>query len=375
MAERPIAVLHTVGSLIPHSGVTPFIQQSLSFRTHKGWPTGCLYFGGAESLDPQSVQGLHPLHKPATPWRQFTLFARAARQQVQQWRQQGFTTVIHDHGLWLPSNLASARVARQMKCPYVVSAHGMLQPAALEHAALKKRIAWQLYERRRLLSAQRIHATAPVEQAAIERQLPQARTMLVKLGIDVPTEPPASRTRSQELIYLGRMHPLKGVDLLVDAWSQARAKGWSLRLVGPCDTAYREHLEQRIRALGLQDSVRLDGPLYGEAKTQALDRAMLLVLPSYSENFGMVVCEALARGLPVITTDSTPWGKLPSRGCGWICAAQADALARTLRQAMAMPPQDLARMGHSGWSWMRESFDQPVVMRDMERHYQELCDA
>lgn len=375
MSERPIAVLHTVGSLIRHSGVTPFIQQSLSFRTQKGWPTSCLYFDAPESLDSQSIPGLHPLQKPSNPWRQFTLFAQSTRQQVQQWQRQGLATVIHDHGLWLPNNLASAYIARQMQCPYVVSPHGMLQPTALEHASLKKRIAWHLYERRRLQSVQRLHATAPVEQAAIEHQLPQARTMLVKLGIDVPGIPPTSHTRRQEVLYLGRMHPLKGIDLLLDAWRLTHAEGWRLRLVGPCETAYREHLERKIHSQGLQGSVRLEGALYGEAKVQALDQAMLLVLPSYSENFGMVVCEALARGLPVITTDNTPWGKLPSHGCGWICPAQADALARTLQQAMAIPPHDLALMGHSGWAWMRESFDLPVVMQDMERHYQELCDA
>ena len=115
-----------------------------------------------------------------------------------------------------------------MQCPYVVSPHGILQPTALKHAGLKKRIAWRLYERRRLQSAQRLHATAPIEQVAINNQLPQARTMLVKLGIDVPVLPPASNTRRQEVLYLGRMHPLKGIDLLLDAWRLTHAEGISL---------------------------------------------------------------------------------------------------------------------------------------------------
>lgn len=376
MPERLVAVLHTVGSLHPNSGVTPFIRDSLKFRGDQGLPTACLYFiqQTAEAQD-QATQQLHPIIKPPGPWQQYRAFKRATRELVRQWRQQGHHVVIHDHGLWLPSNLASSAAAGQTGCPYIVSPHGMLQPVALSHAGLKKRLAWQLYEHRRLRQACWLHATAPIEAQAIENSMPTARVVQVRLGMETPPRPALPGGRESEALYLGRLHPLKGIDMLLQAWARVRPPGWRLRLVGPCETSYLESLKALINQQGLSTTVTLDGPLYGADKTQAFQRAALFVLPSFSENFGMVVCEALSHGLPVITTDSTPWTDIPERGCGWIAHPTADDIGRCLHAATAMPLEELGRMGLAGWSWMRDNFDLHVVMRDMERHYRGLFDA
>ena len=377
MSKAPVAVIHTVGSLTPNSGVTPVISNSLGFRQAAGQQARCLAF--SDHYDAQRWQGLtgtlRLIERPRLPWQQYARFRDALIDEVMKQRQLGHRVVLHDHGMWLPSNLAASAVARTLNCPIIVSPHGMLQPAAVDYRGTKKKLAWLLMERRRMRAATKVMVTSAIEEQAVKQLLPDACTVTVPLGFDVPAQSEAHQPKEKTVLYLGRVHVLKGIEVMLRAWPQARQDGWRLRIVGPTETTYRRHLLNLVTDLGIEDSVTLEGPIYRNEKLRVWHTSALFVLASYTENFGMVVCEALGHGLPVLTTDKTPWTDIPERECGWICSPTVPDVAHALRRAMSTPMPTLQAMGEAGWSWMKSSFDLPVVARQMNDCYEELRHA
>jgi glycosyltransferase involved in cell wall biosynthesis len=154
-------------------------------------------------------------------------------------------------------------------------------------------------------------------------------------------------------LFLGRIHPKKGLLNLIDAWGKVRPAHWRLCIAGPDEEGHLTEVLKKVRMLGLEESVNYIGEVEGETKSATFEKADLFVLPSFSENFGVVVAEALAHGVPVITTCSTPWEELPRYGCGWSIEPTADALTETLKDALNMEPADLRAMGEKGISYVR----------------------
>jgi glycosyltransferase involved in cell wall biosynthesis len=379
MPAKAVTVIHTVASLIRNSGVTPVILDYMQQRAQAGLSSRCVYFAQngetralRQHLSPEVQAELIPVSQPTSAWAQYAAFSRALSDAIQELQSKGQTVVVHDHGLWLPSNLAAANVAKHLGCIHVISPHGMLQPKAMTQTSIKKRLAWALYEKRRLLGAAALHVTSDIEAEAVARLLPGMRLLKVPLGIAVPTNLPAVNTRRQNVIYLGRLHPLKGIDMLLEAWQAAKQPGWTLLLVGPCDEPYRQQLQEKIAKLMIDGSVSFTGPLYDAAKEAVLQDGAVLVLPSFTENFGMVVAEALAHALPVITTIATPWDGIVDHACGWVVAPEAAALTEALRSAIHTPMNKLEQMGERGRAWMKTSFDLRELTNRMNEHYLEL---
>jgi glycosyltransferase involved in cell wall biosynthesis len=147
---------------------------------------------------------------------------------------------------------------------------------------------------------------------------------------------------------LGRIYPIKGLPMLIEAWARARPDGWILRIAGPDEAGHQKQVEKAVIAAGLGQVVSFTGPLaYGMKKSAFFD-AELFVLPTHSESFGIVVAEALAHGLPVLTTTGAPWSILPQSGCGWWVDATVDGIAEGLRQATVLDPETLWSMGAKG---------------------------
>ena len=172
------------------------------------------------------------------------------------------------------------------------------------------------------------------------------------------------------MLSLGRMHPKKGLETLLQAWAKVEPArpGWRLALIGPGDERYVRQLRAMSCGLGLS-RVSFGGPIYGTAKWDAYRAADLFVLPSRNENFGLTVAEALAAGTPVIATTETPWSWVESEGCGWWVEPAPAALAATLATAMAMPRPVLREMGLKGRAWMARDFSWDRVACDMAELY------
>jgi glycosyltransferase involved in cell wall biosynthesis len=193
-------------------------------------------------------------------------------------------------------------------------------------------------------------------------------------GIDLPdlasTMPPTDR-EGRTVLFLSRIHPKKGIPVLLRAWRrlEPRFADWELVVAGPDERGHLAEVQQLARGLDLA-RVAFAGPVHGEAKQSLYRRADLLVLPTHSENFGMVIAEALAFGVPVVTTTGTPWQELERRGCGWWIELSEANLAAALEAAMSLPQERRVAMGRRGRRWMEQSFPWSRVAAEMKSVYQ-----
>jgi glycosyltransferase involved in cell wall biosynthesis len=268
------------------------------------------------------------------------------------------TDILHDNGIWLPHNHRLAVLAERRGIPRVISTRGMLEPWALRHKRLRKRVAWQLYQRRDLKQARCHHTTAEAEARNLQHLGLGVPVIAVPNGVDVPEERPrVGGSESQNAVrggqrrtalFLGRIYPIKGLPMLVEAWARVRPDGWILRIAGPDEAGHQKQVEKAVAAAGLGEVVSFIGPIGHQMKTSAFFDADLFVLPSYSESFGLAVAEALAHGLPVLTTVGAPWSILPESGCGWWVDATVDGIAEGLRHATTLDPETLRTMGAKG---------------------------
>lgn len=282
--------------------------------------------------------------------------------------------VVHGHGLWLLPNLATARAATGAGKPLVVSPRGMLSPAALSFSPLRKQAVWTLWQHRALRGAACLHATSDQEYREIRALGFVNPVAVIGNGIDLPASAEPVEPRERVVLSLGRMHPKKALDRLLQAWAriEGRHPGWRLRLAGPNEAGHARELRGLSKALRLARAT-IEGPLYGEAKSAAYRTASLFALPSLNENFGITVAEALAAGVPAIATRGAPWAGLEAQGCGWWIELGVEPLAAALEQAMSMPAEALQVMGQRGRAWMARAFSWEAVAGDMLAVYQWLA--
>ena len=263
-------------------------------------------------------------------------------------------SLVHQHGIWAQLPVAAGRFASKRNLPLMISPHGMLEAWALAHHGWRKRVAMALYQHRNLRSADVLHATSPAEARRF-RELGLAQPIArISLGIDPIPEAPrdpeavAAPKEKRQLLFLSRIHPKKGLELLLDAWAEIEAEGWELVIAGNDDGGHQPALEARARDRRIESRVRFAGPLYGVDKDTTFRRADAFILPSFSENFGIVVPEAMQYGLPVITTTGTPWEVLEPEKCGWQVEATGEAIRSALESLIALTDEARQAMGQRG---------------------------
>ena len=180
----------------------------------------------------------------------------------------------------------------------------------------------------------------------------------------------------KQVLFLSRIHVKKGIELLIEAWERIVKDfpGWSLLIVGNGEADYIESLRIMVKEHGVGESVTISEPVFGEAKVKLYQSSALFVLPSYSENFGMVIAEAMSCGVPVITTRYCPWEILNETGTGWCIDLSVDNLTDTLRQAMGMNADILYEMGQKASLLVSEKFDYRSVAKKTMEMYKLIID-
>lgn len=278
--------------------------------------------------------------------------------------------IVHTHGLWLMPNITPAAIARRAGKAFVLSPRGMLGPPAMQFSRRRKQLVWALMQRRAAASAAMLHATSEEECEEIRAMGLTSPVAVIPNGIDVPALERPGPGGVRTVLSLGRVHPKKGLDRLIRAWSQLGppAAGWRLRIVGPSEGGCADDLRRLVGELGLA-TVDIDGSLFGEAKLAAYRQADLFVLPTLNENFAMTVAEALAAGTPVISTRGAPWAGLATEGCGWWIDHGEAAMSAALTAAMMRPREELAAMGEKGRAWMQRDFSWDRIGQDMMDAY------
>jgi glycosyltransferase involved in cell wall biosynthesis len=260
----------------------------------------------------------------------------------------------------MPNIAAGLVVSPTTTARLVVSPHGTLGKWALEHHRWRKKLVWWCGQQFALTRAACFHATAESEAEDIRRFGFRQPIAIIPNGIDIPDK---RRNETDErgfrrILFMGRLHPIKGLDRLIYAWSDiAHAHGgWELIIAGPEDYAgYQGELEGLVKRLGAP-RVSFPGGIYGAQKSELLRRCDLFVLPSHTENFSMVVAEALAHGIPVIASKGTPWIDIDDHGCGWWVENSVEELRACLDKAMHLQQAVLKSMGARGHDWMERDF-------------------
>lgn len=267
--------------------------------------------------------------------------------------------VVHNHGLWLMPNVDAGRVATRAAKPLIVSPRGMLTEAALKFSKRKKALFWELFQRDALASAMVWHATSVDEANDIRAFGIQAPVAMIPNGVDLQdtTASHCPQQPRRTLLFLSRLHPMKGLPNLITAWSLIASQrlDWDLVIAGPDEAGHRSDLDKQIARIN-PARIRFAGAVSGVEKTELLARADLFVLPTRSENFGLAVAEALAAGLPAIVTRGAPWAGLETYRCGWWIDHGVEPLVAALLEATALLPAARKEMGVRGRAWMARDF-------------------
>lgn len=286
--------------------------------------------------------------------------------------------ILHTHSLWMLPNVYPARAVRDTRCRLVVSPRGTFSPVALSRSPWMKPAFYGLLQRDVIELASCLHATSDQEADQIRALGIRTPIAVIPNGIELPEARDRFRSpgHRRRLLFLGRLHPIKGVDLLLQAWCtlQSRFPDWELRIVGPDERGYGAQMAALAAELGAE-RVSFPGPAFGDAKWQEYADADLFVLPTHSENFGMAVVEALASGLPAVVSKGAPWHQLDEQRCGWWIDVGVEALADCLLRVLALPEATLDEMGARGRDWARDHFGWDRIGRMMFGTYAWILDG
>lgn len=265
--------------------------------------------------------------------------------------------LIHLHGMWSPLLAIAALVALREKIPLLISPHGCLEPWALKYKHLKKIIALKTYQGMLLRSAAMFVATAEQELASIRKLNLRQPVAIVPNGIDAgSTSKRNQQSKIKKLLFLSRVHPKKGILDLVNAWAEVRLPGWKIMIAGSDEENYRSKVERLIQKKGLESDFEFVGFVDGAEKQACFDEASIFILPTYSENFGIAIAEALANELPVITTTGAPWSDLVKHKCGWWVQPGVRGISGALTEAMDCDEDELIEMGKRGRKLVIEKY-------------------
>ena len=263
--------------------------------------------------------------------------------------------LIHGQNLWDPLYNKMARIARKHNIPYIVTPRGCLEPWAYQGQGfiknLKKKIAMLLYQKKDLQKASCILATAQMEADNVRALGIKAPIAIIPNGIDVSEYKCRSiefrSSVKKQIVFLSRIHQKKGIEFLINAWEQLKTKypEWNVVIAGNGDDSYTNELKEMIIHKGLQNCVEIIPPVFGEAKHKLYCESSLFVLPTYSENFGMVIAEAMSCGVPCITTNGTPWQELNEKQLGWCIDLTLNNLVVTISEAIDLGEDALFEIG------------------------------
>ena len=285
--------------------------------------------------------------------------------------------VVHINGCWQPQLLFFQRAAQSLRIPVVLSPHGMLEPWIVKrHYWTRKWPAIQLYQRGLVKHADYLHATAEKEKDNLLRLGWNTRIAVIPNAVNIEELPLKDNWRTKRrIVFMSRLHVKKGIELLLEALSHLKPDldGYEVIIAGEGEPDYVETLKKAAISLGLSEVVKFLGGVYGAEKVRLLQSADFFVLPTYSENFGIVVAEALACGTPVITTHGTPWKELEDFACGWYIPVGLGALEKHLQKAISAPEEDLKRMGLHGRKLVENKFTVQAVAQKFLGIYKTLA--
>lgn len=279
--------------------------------------------------------------------------------------------IIHNHGLWQKTNHLAVLAAKKSNIPLILTTHGMLRPWAISHKRLKKRVAWWLYQKHDTQFAKVLHSTCQDESSELQALGLGNEISEIPIGINLREIPdtPSQKPTKRKMLFLGRLHPVKGLVDLVNAMDKIRPEEWMCVVAGPSEDGFGKKLKKTVAEKNLESWFDFIGPVNAREKWSLFHDADLFVLPSYTENFGVVVLEALSCEVPVLTTNATPWSILPEAGCGWSISVGETSLTVALKKCLNIEREELRAMGKKGRRLVEKRFTWERIAHQMKDLY------
>lgn len=382
MSDAPLRILHYLPRIrLEEGGVVRAVLDLCSLLAEHGHAVDLLthdaadapqaWTGGDRAPQIRLIEPRGPLRAllPAGAW-------RAAQESVRS------ADIVHLHTPWEPANIALARAARRGGVPYILTIHGMLDDWSMRQSRAKKRLYLALVARRLLERAAAVHCTAQAEMTQSRKWFPRGRAVVAPLVFDtqpfhrLPGPGEARQTfnlRGQipVVLFLSRLHYKKGVEILVDAFTEPPLRDTDalLLIAGTGDEQYARAIQARIEKAGLADRARLVGHVGGSLKLSLYEAADVFALPTSQENFGFVLPESLACGTPAVTTKGVDiWPELEESGGAEVVPRDAASFARAIRGLLDEPARR-ERMGKAGRRWTLQRLDPAQVVGDYETMY------
>ncbi|MDR1683433.1 MAG: glycosyltransferase [Candidatus Symbiothrix sp.] len=278
--------------------------------------------------------------------------------------------IYHAQGVWTYPTFITAKLARYCNKPYIITPRGMLYPQALAISKLKKQIFLKLFLMNDLNKAACVHATCMEEMQHIRNLGVESPIAVIPNPVSIHDFKGHETFKSFQIGYLGRVHPRKNIERLLYVWDKLNLNQTNVELViiGDGNKQYMDFLKAEQAKLNLKNVV-FTGFLTGKAKENTLNSLSYLVVPSDFENFGMIIPEALIKGIPVIASTGTPWEELNTHNCGWWVDNDVDTLAETIQKAIDTPENERVEMGKRGQGLVKNNYSVEVVAKKMIRLY------
>jgi len=293
--------------------------------------------------------------------------------------------LIHVHALFSYTCTVTMVIANYHHTPYILTPHGLLCHWSLQQARLKKRLYLNLIEYYNLNQAKAIHFTDQQEQEEVKSLKLSPKTVEIPLGIEpVTTIKDASNKlrhwleipqNTPIILFLSRLHPKKGLDYLIEALGKLRSDlSFHLIIAGDGDDTYKQILNQYLEKSNLAERTHLVGFVEGEKKALLLQGSDLFALTSHSENFGIVVLEALSAGLPILLTPGVALAQtIKKYQLGYVADLDSNRIAEVIQQFLKNPQQG-KEMGKRGKAFVQQNYSWDQIALKMISTYQEIID-
>ena len=283
-------------------------------------------------------------------------------------------SLIDLHGLWTPYSIICLNLFKKYKVPYLITTHGMLDKYGLQRKLIKKNIAMFLYQRSCLLNAKAFRVTSRIELNNLRSYGITQPIAIIPHGTKIKTSlkeiEHKTRNDSKNILFLGRLDPIKNLESLLIAWSliEKDNKSWNLLIAGVGNIKYTEKLKNLSGDLNLKN-IKWLGYLNNEEKERVIKSSSLLILPSFSENYGLVVIESLILGTPVIVSDKTPWLDLKNFNCGYICSTDYESIKINIDKFISLNFSERINMSKSSFKYASLNYNWELISSKLSSFY------
>ncbi len=334
---------------------------------------------------PISQDGYEVIYFRCAPFRRYKFSAELLRWL---WDSAHHYDIAHIHALFSPVSTAAATLCRWRKLPYIMRPLGTLDPADLNKKKHFKKLYAHFLEKPNLAGAATLHFTSEQEAKVSERFGTAAPAMVLPLGVALPALPDRAKAKAQIkeqfnipaerpiILFMSRIDPKKGFDLLLPALEKLNQDSYPFHLLlcgsNPQDRAYETSIKQQIQSSSWSKHTTFNGFVSGELKAAILTAADLFVLPSYYENFGIAVAEAMAARLPVVISNKIDiWPKVAEYAAGWIVPTEIEALTKALAEALSNA-EEREQRGQNAERCAKENYAWDAIAHTLSLYYQTL---